>query len=213
MDSSTIQVEMPKKPSGKVTNHLLRVAVTCKGITPLLMNRVDEEALLKIRDKIKEPKNAPKKSPHDEAAGKVYQDSKEKPYLPTSMLYSSLVAAGQYVRLDGKRQVSTAKSTTLPSFMTIQDATVELKTPGWETDIRQGRNPNGGEIVVLCRPRFDVWEFTVNIMIDTSEIAEETIRNIFDISGRRCGIGDFRPNRKGIFGQFVVQCWERLNAK
>lgn len=87
---------------------------------------------------------------------------------------------------------------------------MELRSPKpWEVDLRQGRNPNGGELVVLCRPRFDEWEFTVNVTIDTRQIAEQTMRELFDIAGVRCGLGDFRPNRKGIFGQFIVEKWIR----
>jgi hypothetical protein len=25
-------------------------------------------------------------------------------------------------------------------------------------------------------------------------------------------LGDFRPNRKGIYGQFVVGCWEHISS-
>lgn len=193
------------------TERLLRIEVTCKGITPLLINRVTEEVLLKIRDRIKDPKTAPRGTPREEAAKKLYCDESRKQFfLPPQMLYSALVSAGVYVRLEGKRQVSTAKSTALPSFMSLEDSQLNLKTPGWEPDIRQGRNPNGGELVVVCRPRFDMWEFCVRIAVDTRVIAEEKIRELFDLAGRRCGLGDFRPNRKGIYGQFVVECWKLL---
>ena len=194
----------------RVTNELLHVAVTCRGKTPLLMNRVSEEELLKIRDKVKAPKGAPRPAPREECEKKVYVDLDGKPYLPVNMLYSCLVAAGQHVRLDGKKQISTAKSTALPTFLTLDDTSIALNAPKpWEVDLRQGRNPNGGELVVLCRPRFDEWAFTVNITIDTRQIAEMTMRELFDIAGVRCGLGDFRPNRKGIFGQFLIEKWER----
>jgi len=194
----------------KVVNELLHVAVTCRGKTPFIMNRVSEEELLKIRDKIKAPKGAPRPSPREECEKKIYADQDGKPYIPANMLYSCLVAAGQHVRLDGKKQISTAKSTALPTFLTVDDTAISLEAPKpWEVDLRQGRNPNGGELVVLCRPRFDEWAFTVNVTIDTRQIAEMTMRELFDIAGVRCGLGDFRPNRKGIFGQFLVEKWNR----
>lgn len=205
-------LEPPAGKARKSWGELLRVLITVKGITPLLLNRVGPEELLKIRDKIKEPKGAPRKTPREECEGKVYKDAKGQPYIPANMLWACLVAAGQHVRLDGKRQMSTAKSTLLPQFLTIEDTAMTLDTPGWEVDIQQGRNPNGGELVVLCRPRFDVWSFNVKVQIDTREIAEEKIRELFDLSGKRCGLGDFRPNRKGIYGQFVVGCWEHVSS-
>lgn len=189
---------------------LITVAVTCEGRTPLLMNRVQPETLLMIRDKSKKPKTAPPKgAPREEAANKVYEMPDGRFYVPSVNLMSALIAAGQFIRLDGKRQVSTAKSTVLPAFLTLLDPEIVLDTPGWEVDIRAGRNPNGGEMVCLVRPRFDKWVFTANVQIDTAEIGERVIRDIFDAAGKRCGLGDFRPNRKGVYGQFVVRCWRR----
>lgn len=197
----------------RVVNQLLRIEVTNKGITPLLMNRVSEEDLLKIHGKIKAPKGAPRLDPRDEAKKKVYAYDAElkKPYIPAKWLFSSLKNAGRFVRLDGKRQMSTRTETLLPNFLTLEDASMPLETPGWEVDIQQGRNPNGGELVVLVRPRFDAWQFKVNIMIDTREIDEGRIRELFDRAGKQCGLGDFRPNRGGLFGQFIVNEWKRLD--
>lgn len=201
----------PPARARRITGEPLRMEVMLKGITSLVMNRVTQEQLLKIRDKIKDPKGAPRKSPREECEDKVYTDEDGKPYIPKRVLWACLVAAGQHVRLDGKRQVSTAKSTVLPQFLTLEDLRMPLETPGWEVDIDQGRNPNGGELVVLCRPRFDEWRFKARIIIDTREISEDKIRELFDIAGKRCGLGEFRPNRKGFYGQFVVECWKRLS--
>jgi hypothetical protein len=201
----------------KVVGQELRVAVRCKGITPLLMNPQTEEALLKMRDKIKAPKNAPKPTPAEEAQQKadVYKDNDGNYYVPGEALYAALMNAGQFMRLDGKRQISTSKSTNLPGLMTLEDRILVLggldKKQPFEVDIKAGKNPNGGEAVCIVRPRFDEWEFTAHITIFTNEIGEEVIRELFDKAGRRCGLLDFRPNRKGIYGQFVVDGWERLS--
>ncbi len=209
-DSSTAKA--PGKPRAKtVTNELMDVTVVLKNLTPLLQNRVTPEQLIAIRDKIKPAKGAPKPTPREECEKKVYVTPKGKWYIPAKMLWACLVGAGQHMRLDGKRQISTAKSSMLAQFLRLKDQAMELDTPGWEVDIQQGRNPNGGELVVLCRPRFDIWRMTVNVTIDTREIAEEKMRELFDIAGMRCGLGDFRANRKGTFGQFIVESWERTS--
>lgn len=198
---------------------MARVLVTCEGLTPLLMNRLTEETLEQIRTKTKPPKTAQStyRTPREDAAPKVYEVG-GKPYVPGQLLLSALIAAGQFVRLDGKRQVSTQKSTILPGFMTVETTELMLLGEGgrpatWEVDMRAGRNPNGGEAVCLCRPRFDRWSFDVSIIIDTREVGEQLVRQIFDIAGKRCGLGDFRPNRKGMFGQFAVRCWERQKER
>lgn len=194
---------------------LIRRVVTLVGKTPLLVNRISEETLLNIRNKTKRPKNAPVLSPREEADSKVYLTADGKPYLPAQNLLAALIEAGKNVRLDGKRQMSTAKSTCLPAFLSLEDPIFCLVDPTtgkpavWEVDLRGGKNPNGGEAVCLVRPRFDRWSIKVVATIDVSEIGESVIRGLFDISGARVGVGDFRPQRKGIYGQFLVKCWER----
>jgi len=194
---------------------LVRLEVTCVGITPLLMNRMTEETLENIRTKAKKPKNASRPAaPRDEAAPKVYLTKDGKPYLPTENLLACLIAAGQFVRLDGKRQVSTAKSTALPAFLSLEDPHLPLfvvktgESPDWEVDMRPGRNPNGGEAVCLVRPRFDQWGFRVNATVDLLEIGMQSVRELFEIAGKRIGLGDFRPQRKGMFGRFAITKWQ-----
>lgn len=193
---------------------LSKIEITCSGITPLIMNRMGAEVLDSIRTRIKKPKSARTElTPRDEAAPKVYQTEDGRPYIPTENLLACLIAAGQWVRLDGKRQVSTTKSTMLPAFLSLEDPFLPLlgegaQPPKWEVDLRQGRNPNGGEAVCLCRPRFDKWGFKVSALVDTSEVASATIRQLWDIAGRRIGIGDFRPARKGMYGQWIIVKWE-----
>lgn len=194
------------------------VEIECRGTSPLLMNKMDASTLEGLRTKAKKAKTAnigTTLTPHEEAEKKLYL-SEDGPYIPGQMLMACFIAAGQYVRLDGKRQISNAKSSVLPGLMTLLDWAPLLKQPDtdkaaeWEADVMQGRNPNGGEAVAICRPRFDQWAITFRIDIDEHEIGENTIRDLVDKAGRRVGLGDFRPQRKGIFGQFVVERWERL---
>lgn len=194
---------------------LVTVVVTCRGQTPLLMNRMSMETLEQIRTKAKKSKTASRPAvPRDEAAPKVYTDADGSPYIPTENLLSCLIAAGQFVRLDGKRQVSNAKSTSLPAFLSLEDKTLPLfihgadTVPAWEVDMRPGRNPNGGEAVCLVRPRFDSWAFRVTVSVDLDEIGINIARELFDVAGKRIGLGDFRPARKGMYGKFQVVSWE-----
>src|SRR5687767_13746070 len=93
---------------------LVRVIIAAMGTTPLLMNRMTAETLEDIRRKTKKPKTAQRpEKPRDEAAPKVYTTEEGHPYWPVENLFSCWVGAGQFVRLDGKRQVSSAKSTVL----------------------------------------------------------------------------------------------------
>ena len=197
---------------------LMFLDILCYGKSPLLLNRMTEEQLESLRKAGgKRSKTAPRpESTRDEAEPKLYKSKKGELYLPTENIFSRLVAAGQMVRLDGKRQVSTAKSTILPAFLTLLDPYVPLldpdnlkKTPAWEVDMRQGRNPNSGDAICIVRPRFDRWAFRLSCEMDENEISENVIRELFDKAGSRIGLGDFRPSRKGPFGRWVINSWER----
>ena len=191
--------------------------VTCRGLTPLFMNRMSESTLEQLRTKIKPPKPAKMgttMTPREEAETKVYTHGGS-PMIPGENLMACLIAAGVFVRLDGKRQISTGKSTVLPGLMSLLDFTLPVwipdskKSAKWEADVRKGVNPNGGEAVAICRPRFDAWSFKARILVEENEIGENVIRDLWDKAGKRVGLGDFRPARKGIFGQFIVEEWER----
>lgn len=198
------------------------VDIKCRGITPLLTNRMSESILESLRTKTKKPKAATigiTRTPREEASEKVYLHN-QRSAIPGENLMACLIAAGAFIRLDGKRLVSTAKSTLLPGFMTLMTPVIMLVEPddhnkeaAWEPDVRKGTNPNGNEAVAICRPRWDRWGFGAQIEIDTLEIGENAIRELWDKAGRRIGLGDFRPQRKGIFGRFVIEEWRREESR
>jgi hypothetical protein len=193
------------------------VHVMCRGTSPILFNRMSESTLEGLRTKVKPAKAKDVghvRTPREDAAPKIY-GTDACPILPGENLMSCLIAAGSFSRLDAKRQISTAKSTLLPGLMALLDFVLPLVDPDtkkpakWEPDVRKGTNPNGGEAVCICRPRFDRWAFNCRVEIDDQQIGENAIRQLWDHAGKRVGLGDFRPARKGIFGQFVVEHWAR----
>lgn len=196
---------------------LARVEVHLTGVSPLLMNAMSQEQLLAIHGKVKAPKTAARPIPRDEAEGRLHRLPDGTPHVPVQALTAALVNAGVFVRMDGRRQVSSAKSTNLFGMLAIEDTTLPLWVPGeethpsWEVDIQQGRNPNGGEAVCLIRPRFDAWELRLTAEVDQREMPLQMARDLFDIAGRRMGLLDFRPQRKGPFGRFAVSLWKRLD--
>ena len=196
----------------------MKLEILCVGIRPLLMNRMTPEELEALDDKSKKPAKAAKKAPPQErAAAKVYTVD-GKPVLPVENFMAALIEAGKYVRLDGKRQVSTSKGSLLPGLLSIETPVLYLRKPNgakpdkwgvaeWAYDLRKGTNPNGGEAVAIVRPRFDEWAFAAELEIDTDAMSEDAYRALVDIAGKRIGVCDFRPQRKGTFGQFRVDRW------
>lgn len=193
---------------------LIQVNVQITGIAPLLMNAMSQEELLNIYNKKKGAKNAARPTPREAADQKVHRLANGDPCIPTKALFGSFINAGQFVRLDGKRQISTAKSTILPGLLTLEDHELPLLVPGkkepatYEVDIQQGRNPNGGEAVAIIRPRFDLWEVRFTVSVDQEQMPLRMAQELIEIAGRRIGLLDFRPQRKGTFGRYSITRWE-----
>ena len=192
----------------------LRVQIAIEGNRPLMFNRMSEETLEGLRTKEKKPKTAPRDDLRGEASKKLYLTTDTKrPFIPDHMLWSCLVAAGQFVRLDGKRMMSTAQSTVLPSFCRLEDSHCLITPEKWEVDMRPGRNPNGGEGICIVRPRFDKWSITFTLRIWSKKIDEQRIRELVDVAGSCRGLGSFAPIHKGTYGTFDVLRWDRIQEQ
>lgn len=198
-----------------------RVRITLRGAPPgMLQNQMTTEALLGLRDKTgKKSKTAPPMTLEEEAASKIHLDNEGRPCVTKEMLMACLMSAGVLIRLDQKRQLSTKESSLLPGLLFIDGETFPLLLPDsgdeavwglapWRYDVRQGRNPNGGEAVCLVRPLFERWAITFTALLDTEELAEDTFIRLFRLAGTRMGLGDNRPNRKGTCGMFNTTRWE-----
>lgn len=200
------------------TTQMARILVTCAGISPLMMDKMSDETLegLRTGNHPTKPKDRPLK---DVAAEKLYlQNGDDGPIgIMQEMLFACLRAAGRKVK-NGKAQLSTATSTTLPDFLRITNFFMPLYVPGaddktvqpeWVPDKRRGQMKTGSTSVAVCivRPRFDLWSFDVVIEYDHKKIDETVIRALFDNAGSSQGLGSFRPNKNGPFGTFKVTSW------
>lgn len=184
------------------------------GIAPLLMNRMTEEALMQLATGAKAAKTAAKKDVIAQCEEKIYRNEQGKVCFPAQNLFSALSEAGRSVRLDGKKQVSTAESSKLAAIMTINEPSFLLvdgadnsQEAKWASSMMKGTNPNGGTAVAICRPMFTSWAFRMSITANLKDYAESIVRELFDRAGNEIGIGDFRPQKKGTYGRFRVESW------
>lgn len=191
------------------------VKVKCKGESPILMDPMTEEVLEELRTGVR--RNVQRDRPaEDVAREKIYREDGEKSKigLPAEMLFSSLVAAGRNVK-NGKKQVSTASTTTLPDFFSIQDYFMPFtningnEDKSWRVDKRRGRLKDGTAVCIV-RPRFDKWEFEVTVTYDDKKADESVVKGLFTNAGSAQGLGAFRPNCKGPFGRFKVTNWKEV---
>lgn len=64
---------------------------------------------------------------------------------------------------------------------------------------------------VRVRPRFDRWSIAGTITVLDPTITEKVLRDILQLGGIYCGLGDWRPSspsKPGVFGKFSAQVEE-----
>lgn len=200
------------------------------GITPLMMDMMSEATLDGLDTGIRAPEQKDRPSV-DKAKGKIYRTGDGVIALPIEMLIGCLISGGQDVK-NGKKQISTAKTTTLFDFLTILSVDLPLVDPNpvagevqknvaqegdlaWVVDKRKGIGNQAKVPTAVCitRPKFPRWGFSVEIEYDEKKINIDTLKKLFEVALSSKGLGAFRPNKRGPFGRSEVIKWTELTDK
>ena len=192
----------------------MEINVTIVGTTPLLCNRFSDEAAENATSGNRPSIASASDAPREVAHSKLYLDVDGRPMIPGPNIYRSIIDAGVFFKV-GKRQITTQKSSLLPSCVLMTDAIVHIKhMQDWCVDTRPIRNPATGGRMLRHRPLFWDWELSFTLALDKKEMAPKLLREIVDKAGTAVGLGDFRPACKGMFGRFRVDSWaEQRNGQ
>ncbi len=184
----------------------MKIEVNIKGISPLLMNRFTEENEVRVSNGVSSVHKGVKEEPREQARRKAYMDDKGNLYIPGPNIYAAIISAGRFHKI-GKTKVTTQKTSLVPAGIFMLDTVVPLNTKHFEVDSRSVVIPSTGGRIMCHRPRLDEWQCTFHLEVDEEMFSEDFVRTLVDDAGRKIGIGDFRPERKGPFGRFKVIKW------
>ena len=183
------------------------VQVTIQGTTPLLMNRFTAENEIKVSSGISSAALGSRGMPREQAIKTAYIDSNGMLYVPGPNVFRCLIEAGKYLKA-GKSKVTTQKSSMIPAGISLQEIVLPFGTDQFEVDSRSVVIPSTGGRVMKHRARLDEWKLTFTLDVDETMFDLRFVRQLVDDAGRRIGLGDFRPDRKGPFGKFKVIKWQ-----
>lgn len=177
------------------------ISVPIVGTSPLLMHKFSDAAKEEV-DKKRRGENTGKKNfikVDEEIAGAIYYTSNGKFGFPAAAFKNAMIRGGSMAGF-----VMTKLNL---SFRILgEDADmVELKTNVPRKHTAIGRNPNSGGAVVIHRPEFEQWEATLKIRFDADVITQDQIVNLLNRAGETVGVGDWRLEKKGNFGAFMVK--------
>ncbi len=187
----------------------VKTQITCRS--PLLCNKFTDAAGLSAGTS-SAIVSGNKGLPRQQAEKKLYLDSKDRPVIPGPNVFKSLIEAGGFHKV-GRMKITTMKSSLLPAGLVLEEIEMPIEgpkgiQPKWEVDSRSVVNPSTGGRMMCHRPRFDSWSLCFTLDIDETMFHPDLIRSIVDDAGKKVGLGDFRPFRKGPFGKFTVTSWQ-----
>lgn len=171
------------------------VACTIKGVSPLLMHAypmVPIEAL-------------EKKPPEEQAEIAAYRDPDTKNlYIPGIAIQRAFVSGATFSK--GKGRATLQKP--VAACVLIIPERCSLGVRDFVIDARPVVIPATKGRVVRYRPRLEAWTAEFEIEFDDTLLKESELRRVVDDTGSRVGLLDFRPEKKGPFGRFIVIRWE-----
>jgi len=171
-----------------------KVMVRIEGVSPLLMHRfpVSEGETTKSRNL---------KKNQDDVESYLYLDENKKLVQPSTHVIAALKVAGAKYQIPGQGK-ATYKKVVGSGAVMIDPDMIPHEFQEWEIDRRPVVVQRAR--IVRSRPRLNRWALSFSAEYDDEEISKNTLKELFDYSGKRSGLGDFRPSVGGPFGRFIV---------
>lgn len=173
------------------------IHVPIEGLSPLICNRFDAATMDGILDKQKGKAVGPRKKKDVDALfrSRLYHINEENETygFPSNGFKQAMTRASKkfMAMTDFRGRVFVKNELTeIIGEPTVRHDVVKLQ--GSKTDIR-------------IRPEFKEWSAILEIDYEASSISEEEIVNIVNHAGFSVGIGEWRPERNGIYGRFTVK--------
>lgn len=174
-----------------------KIEITIKGLSPLLMHAFP----------MTEIKSFEKLSKEEQAEHAAYRVAEtEELYVPGIAIQRALVSAATFSKGKGRSTLQKI----VAACVQIDPEYCLLGTKTYEIDSRPVVVPATKGRVMRHRPRFNDWEVSFSITFDLELLTEAQMRTIVEDTGSRIGILDFRPEKKGSFGRFMITNWKKV---
>jgi hypothetical protein len=172
-----------------------KIKVTIEGTTPILFNRFRDVA---IEGKSKKRTGAMAES---DVEDKLYiQDGKTQ--LPATYLRNSIVEASKQFKIVGKGKSTYSKL--IASTVDIEPFYIELDADKYEIFRISAVNPMTKGRMMTERPKYNNWKASFEIILNDEAVPISVINEVLEHAGKYVGVGDWRPEKKGMFGKFMI---------
>lgn len=178
-----------------------KIKVTITGTTPILFNRFRDTA---IEGKSKKRTGAMAESDIED---KLYLND-GKTQLPAVYLKNCLSESAKQFKIVGKGKSTYSKL--VASTVDVEPFYIELDADKYEVFRISAVNPMTGGRMMTERPRYDKWSATFEIILNDDAVPVSVINEILEHGGKYVGVGDWRPEKKGMFGKFMITSFKEV---
>jgi len=182
----------------------MRIVVPIEGITPVIPHRWSEKAKQEMRDKQQGTggaKSRAPKNPEKEAEDSTYRCPDGQPGIPATAFKNAMTSAARDFKGSGLTMTSLRVALYLRGVGPDQLVPFVGELSMREDAVRVGM----GTADLRYRNQAVEWTADLDIEFAPTHIKNvESILALVDAAGR-IGVGDWRPERNGTYGQFRVR--------
>lgn len=182
-----------------------RAVITIRGVTPLLCDRLSEQVIDAIEGAQTGAARGPKapRDPEKEWQSKLYPLPEGGYGFPGSGIKKAMVNAGG--------RFADEQMTRLRGMFNVEADTVPIR--GTEPKLRRDAGRlQGKTITPIYRAQFSEWEMDIPFSYNADLITVDQLANLVQFAGFSVGIGAWRPEKNGTFGQFEPVSVEERGA-
>jgi hypothetical protein len=176
-----------------------KITIEIIGVTPLLMEKMDMNVVERYNlKKGKKLSEKDEKIEEEKYEAKKHLTDDGKVGFPSTAFLKGMVEVAPYLDgLDKKKVRGSVRI--LGDILPIKFKT-ETKDTKWGKTSGITKAPRK-----IIRPKFSDWSCELDIVYNASNISAEQIINLLTWAGFQMGIGGFRPEHSGTFGQYEVK--------
>lgn len=192
----------------KLESIAMKAQVVLKGASPLLMHRPVTEDFLKELGIFK---GTHPTQEQEALAGAYWRGNKPNTELiiPANCFIQSFINASKMLKTTGRKSMSGNFINSCPLITPLEIGLGKKEyVVDTQTVVLQGKNR-----IPRSRARVDDWTATFSIEWDGEFVSDHSMEEIMNTAGRRVGILDYRPQKKGFNGRYVVEKFELLKGR
>lgn len=175
-----------------------RIDVKIKGVTPLLMEKMNMDVVEKYnKKKGKQVIKSDDKMEEELVAGKIHYDNKGNIAFPSTGFLKAITEVAPY--LDGLDKKKIRGSIQLLDPMVPLDYKEQINNVTWGKTSGISKAPRK-----IIRPEFTEWSCTLRLEYNQANISADQIVNAIRWAGFHIGIGGWRPQCGGVYGRFDI---------